>query len=91
MIQKLHIGKIISEILSQKEVSHQDIARRLDIPESIFALMLKNDDVGCNILFRISKILDHDFFHHYSKQLKFPDSSVNGFDNLEKKFVGGES
>jgi plasmid maintenance system antidote protein VapI len=70
MIRKLHIGKIISEKIIEKDISYTEIAGRLHIPESIFTLMMKNDDLGCNILFRLSQILDHDFFHYYSRHLK---------------------
>jgi hypothetical protein len=90
MISKLHIGKIISERLIEKDISHKDISKQLDIPESIFDLMLRNDDLGCNILFKISKILDHDFFHHYSNHLTCPDSSRNGFGKRERKTLKSE-
>ena len=87
MIGKLHIGKIISEIMVKKNCSHKEIAEQLGIPEPIFDLMLRNDDLGCNILFRISKILDHDFFRHYSNHLTYSDFAPNGFDKSEKKKV----
>jgi plasmid maintenance system antidote protein VapI len=87
MTSKLHIGKIISEQLAEKNISNRDIAKQLDIPESIFSLMLKNHDLGCNILFKISKILDHDFFQYYSNYLTYPNPSKNGFDKVEKKIV----
>jgi hypothetical protein len=84
MIRKLHIGKIISEIMIEKDISHKDISNQLDIPESIFGLMIKNDDLGCNVLFKISKILDHDFFIHYSNHLHYPGYSENGFGKADK-------
>ena len=87
MIRKLHIGKIISEKMIEKNISHKDISIQLDIPESIFSLMIKNDDLGCNVLFKISKILDHDFFHHFSNHLHYPGYSQNGFDILESKKI----
>jgi hypothetical protein len=87
MISKVHIGRIISERLIEKDISHKDIAKQLDIPESIFSLMIKNDDLGCNLLFKISKILDHDFFRHYSKNLNYPGYSQNGFNIVKKDTV----
>lgn len=87
MISKLHIGKIISELMIEKNISHKDIAKQLDVPEPILSLMLKNDDLGCNILFKLSKILDYDFFRHYSNHLIYPDYSKNGFDKNVKKEV----
>jgi hypothetical protein len=87
MISKLYIGKIISEKLTEKDISKKDIAKQLDIPESILSLMLKNDDLGCNVLFKICHILDHDFFRYYSNQLTNPDYFKNGSDKSEKKKV----
>jgi predicted transcriptional regulator len=69
MVRNIQIGKFISGKISDKNLQMEDVAKQLDIPESVLSLMLKNDDLGCNVLFKICKILDYDFFGHYSYHL----------------------
>lgn len=69
MTSNIQIGKIIEIKMSEKEFRMERLAKQLDIPEQVLSLMLKNDDLGCNVLFRISKILDYDFFSLYSWHL----------------------
>jgi len=70
MVSNIHIGKVISGTMAEKEITVESLATKIDMPESILSLMLKNDDLGCNILFKISKALEYDFFHYYSVHLE---------------------
>lgn len=69
MVNNIHIGKVISGTMAEKAITIESLATKIDMPESILSLMLKNDDLGCNILFKISKALDYDFFQYYSVHL----------------------
>jgi len=80
MVRKVQIGKVITGKISEKDLKMEDIARQLEIPEPVLSLMLKNDDLGCNVLFRMSQILDYDFFRHYSFYLNNHSVSQNGYD-----------
>ena len=87
MVRKIQIGKLISGKISEKEIQMEDIAKKLEIPEPVLSLMLKNDDIGCNILFKLSQILEYDFFRHYSHYLKHDHFSENGNDMSTLKKV----
>ena len=82
MVRKVQIGKLITGKISEKDLKLEDIAKQLEIPEPVLSLMLKNDDLGCNVLFRMSQILDYDFFQHYSFYLTNHPVSKNGYDKV---------
>jgi hypothetical protein len=69
MVRHVHIGKVISGTLAERELTVESLATKVEVPENILSLMLKNDDLGCNILYKISKALEYDFFRFYSFHL----------------------
>ena len=69
MVRNIRIGKVISGTLSERNITLDDLAKKVEIPERILSLMLKNDDLGCNVLYKISSVLEYDFFRYYSFQL----------------------
>jgi hypothetical protein len=85
MVRNVHIGKVITGTLADREVSIESLATKIDMPENILSLMLKNDDLGCNVLFKISKALEYDFFGYYSFHLNHTISAYKILQNKLKK------
>ena len=78
MTRNILIGKLISEKIAERKLQMEALAKQLEIPEPVLSLMLKNDDLGCNVLFKLSRILEYDFFRYYSRHLKHSLISENG-------------
>ncbi|MEI6899280.1 MAG: hypothetical protein WCL00_05340 [Bacteroidota bacterium] len=87
MDRAIHIGKVISWTLADRNISIEFLANKVDVPERILSLMLKNDDLGCNILYRISHALDYDFFRYYSTQLTKANSTQRKTQNLQVETI----
>ena len=87
MVRNIQIGKLISGKISEKKLQMEDVAKQLEIPESVLSLMLKNDDLGCNVLFKMCKILDYDFFRYYSYHLNHHTITDNGNEKKEIRKV----
>ena len=85
MVKNVHIGKVISGTLEERELSVKTLATKVDVPESILSLMLKNDDLGCNVLYKISQALEYDFFRYYSFHLIHTTSADKGLLKKVKK------
>lgn len=85
MERTIHIGKVISGTLADRDISIEFLANKVDVPERILSLMLKNDDLGCNILYRISNALEYDFFRYYSSQLNQTNSANRKVQKLQEK------
>ena len=69
MVNKVHIGKVITGTLEERDLSIKSLASKVDVPESMLSNMLKNDDIACNVLYKISQALEYDFFRYYSFHL----------------------
>ena len=65
----IHIGKVITGTLEERDVSLEHLASKVDVPESVLSAMLTNDDIACDVLYKISKALEYDFFRYYSFHL----------------------
>jgi hypothetical protein len=78
MVKNVHIGQVITGTLEERDLSIELLASKVDVPESILSNMLINDDIACNVLYKISKVLEYDFFRYYSFHLIHTTSADKG-------------
>jgi plasmid maintenance system antidote protein VapI len=71
MHNELHIGKIILQKLKEKERSITWLAKKVNCDDSNLGRTLRNQQhIHSELLFRISTVLEEDFFAYYSEKLK---------------------
>lgn len=66
----IHIGKIIEKELRDQGRTVTWFARSLYCDRTNVYKIFQRESVDSEMLYRISKILAHDFFKYYSKELK---------------------
>lgn len=64
----VHIGKIIRKELSRQKRSVSWFARGINCERSNIYSIFKRDTIDCALLFKISILLDRDFFEIYSRE-----------------------
>ncbi|MDR0419950.1 MAG: XRE family transcriptional regulator [Prevotellaceae bacterium] len=69
MKHEMHIGQLICEKLAENGHSISWLAKKVYCDRSNLRKMLKNNNIHCDLLLRISTVLNYDFFAHYSSQL----------------------
>jgi hypothetical protein len=69
MKNDVHIGNIISEYLRATGRSKKWLAERVSRSESAFCRVLKHDYIDTALLMDISRVLNYDFFRHFSNVL----------------------
>ncbi|MDR1198329.1 MAG: XRE family transcriptional regulator [Prevotellaceae bacterium] len=68
---EIHIGRLILQKLKEKERSITWLARKVNCDDSNLGRTLKNSHhIHSELLFRISLVLEEDFFAYYSEKLK---------------------
>ena len=70
MKESIHIGNEIRKLLFKEKKSIIWFARKLHYERDNVYKLLKRPSLCTHLLFRISKILKHDFFAYYSKYLQ---------------------
>jgi hypothetical protein len=70
MESKVHIGKLISDKLAEKDRSMTWLAKKVYKDPSCLCKMLKRNYINTELLLRISLILEYDFFACYSNAIK---------------------
>lgn len=61
----VHIGKLISKKIKEIGMSKSELSRRISVtPQSTHYILAKNS-IDTNLLLKISRALDYDFFQHY--------------------------
>ena len=69
--ENFHIGRLIKETLKEKERSVAWLARQVGRNGCNLGRTLNDDaHIHSELLFRIAKILDEDFFVHYSEMVR---------------------
>ena len=63
----MEIGKMIKAIIEQKGMTASEFARRLSTSNQNAHDIFKRASIDTELLERIGKILDHDFFQYYVK------------------------
>lgn len=62
----IYIGEMISEVMSEKNVSKAELARRLNIRPQSVDYMLGRKSIDTDTLYNVSVALDYDFAQLYS-------------------------
>lgn len=70
----IHIGERIKEVLLEKGHNACWLSERIPCERSNVYHIFKRCDIGIELLFRISEILDHDFFAELSEELRQGDA-----------------
>ena len=66
----IHIGKVIAKVLRDQGKTVTWFARSLYCDRTNVYKIFQRESVDSEMLYRISKILSHDFFKYYSKELE---------------------
>lgn len=66
MNSNLHIGNLIHDVLTEEGRKPSWLAKKLHYDNSNIYRIFKNETINTQVLLRISLILKHDFFNHYS-------------------------
>jgi hypothetical protein len=73
MKEEIHIGKLIQERLKINRCSVAWLAEQLHYDRSHTYRLLKKHFMDTELLTKISKLLDYDFFVHFSAWLHEPE------------------
>ena len=66
MTNDLHIGKVIKQKLKEQDRSIAWLAKQLSYDRGNLSRILQYTDIHSSVLRRITKILNYDFFKHFS-------------------------
>ena len=69
-MRRIHIGKKIKKVLDNSEITKVEFAKRLGITRTVAYNIFERKSINTALLARISLVLRHDFFKHYSETLK---------------------
>lgn len=79
MYKDIHIGKLIFQMVTEKEIDDDRIVKFLKVPQSKINEMYQSKDLSTEMLLLWSKLLEYDFFRIYSQHLLLyaPPASLN--------------
>jgi len=79
MYKDIHIGKLIFQLVTEKEIDDDRIVKFLKVSQNKINEMYQSKDLGTEILLLWSKLLEYDFFRIYSQHLLLyaPPASLN--------------
>lgn len=79
MYKDIHIGKLIFQLVTEKEIDDDRIVKFLKVPQSKINEMYQSKDLSTEMLLLWSKLLEYDFFRIYSQHLLLyaPPASLN--------------
>ena len=66
MDNEVHIGNLIAEVLAEEGRAASWLAKKLHYDKSNIYRILKSPTINTLLLLKISRLLEHDFFRHYS-------------------------
>lgn len=69
MKEQIHIGKIIQAKVEEKNLSIVSFARMLSCSRTNVYKIFERTSIDTNLLERISKVLNYDFFLEYSQNI----------------------
>lgn len=88
---KIHIGEKIKEIFEARGMKISEFANRINtVRQNVYKIFKKND-INTELLLKISRVLEYDFFRHYiSENLAFnPSDNFNERRKLEMEMEIG--
>ena len=69
-MQKVHVGNMIKAVMEEQGRNVSWLARKLHCHRSNVYKIYEKADLSSDIIFRVSQILQHDFFTDLSETLK---------------------
>ncbi|MDY0278497.1 MAG: hypothetical protein RBQ97_10490 [Acholeplasma sp.] len=75
---EINIGKEIEKILNLQAITKAEFARKMEITPQSADYLLKRSSIDVENLLKISRVLSHDFFVLYQKELH-----QSNFDNIK--------
>lgn len=66
---QLHIGRKIKTVFKESGLKGKDFASRISRDRQVIYNIFKKQSIDTDLLFKISKVLDHNFFDYYSHEL----------------------
>lgn len=69
----IHIGKLIKQKLAEQGKTTLWLARQLSYNRTTMYKIYDKASLDSQMLFRISRIMNYDFFQEYSKELDEPN------------------
>lgn len=77
----IHIGEFIRKVAEEKGIKTGDFAKKINKNRNNIYDIFKRSSVDSELLLKISKVLEHDFFIYYSESLRnLTDQSEAGKD-----------
>ena len=70
----IKIGALIKKVIFEKKISQAELARLLETSPTQITRLLNKNSIGTDLLCKISKILDYNFFDDFEK--KEPDENL---------------
>ena len=86
----IHIGKRIKEELYKQGVSVSVFAKKINRSRNVVYDIFERESIDTNLLNKIGKILNCDFFSLYSSQKEFSLESVKHFNSGEPAALYGK-
>lgn len=65
----IHIGKIIEEEMLRQERTPAWLARKINCARPNIYYIFRQESINTDLLLRISKALNHNFFRYYSEEV----------------------
>jgi transcriptional regulator with XRE-family HTH domain len=69
IMAQVHIGKRIKAIFKESGLKGKDFASRISRDRQVIYNIFKKESIDTGLLFKICKVLDHNFFDYYSHEL----------------------
>ena len=66
----MNIGRNIREVMKKRGMSATNLAKAIPCERTNVYNIFERKDIGTKLLWRISKVLDHNFFEDYSKEFE---------------------
>jgi transcriptional regulator with XRE-family HTH domain len=71
----IHIGKIIKEVIKQKGFRQVLLAESINTSKQNLQNIFERASIDTNMLLKISKVLNHNFFQYYLNELPTSENS----------------
>lgn len=77
MLSVMHIGKRIKEVLAEQGKTSLWLARQLSYNRTTMYKIYDKASLDTQMLLRISRIMEYDFFQEFSKELDVQEKSTS--------------
>ena len=66
---QVHIGKKIKDVVNKSSYSVTEFAKKINRSRDVAYKIFAKENMDTGLLQKISRVLNHDFFNYYSKEL----------------------